>query len=634
LTRHKTSQNITNIKENEMNRTRRQGCVAAAIVLTLLLALFGCGDNPGSGPTPTPEGINGFPATLSMGVPFDLRKAITINLPDAPGKTFDDIIWASNTSGTAFASTLIVIEDGLIIPVTFFHDDVNQNNVTVYAIVKDGEGEGQDYTKIFQTTIGFPLNPFIGAWSGSDGKTWTFKTDGTYSINSATNDGSFAVWSGRPGRKFLITVSGDPETITVESVTSGTNGLYTPYCFEQTGNTIKITPIEFDYTDATNKQDPMPFDETGTPITLTRQSGAPAALDLSANTSSAMMLGTWTGGFAAAPFDPATSTAIGGSGPSPFTYYADGRNHTRQYEGAWLKRGAVFATVGNDGRRWDPPALASWDKVLATRGEIAGTEVVRIHELRDYSRSTNTSLFWRLVNQSPPPPPDDPNALVNPFIGVWSVDGEYWQFGSNGTGGTATTEAGPFPDTFSFFIYPEQGVEVAVPSEGVLVMLDDSEEGVDVTSYEFLIEGNNATLTKRLSKTELSPSPMTLERKSGAPSPLGLTNRLIGEWEATWTVNAAHKWSLKYRTDGTVKTYHHGSHQFENGYALRHNTLVIFGGMRFGVTGSFAGMGITSEIAQKADKYEVTENQINPPANATTGAAVWTYTIVGAAEWQ
>jgi hypothetical protein len=338
-----------------------------------------------------------------MGEPFDLKKGITINLPKAPGKTFDDIIWAADTSGTAFESTLIVIEDDMIIPVTFFFFFLNQNNVTVYAIVNNGEGEGFAYTKTFQTKIVFPLNPFIGAWSG-DGKTWTFRTDGTYSIDSSSNDGSFAVWSGKPGRKFLITVSGDPDAITVESVTSGTNGSYTSYCFEQTGNnTIKITPIKFTYTDATNKQDPMPFDEIGTPITLTRQSGGPAALDLSDNASSMVMIGTWTGGFFGAAFDPATDTNIGPSGPSPFSYYANGRNHSAQYEGAWLKRGAVFATVGNDGRRWDPPALASWDKVTATQGTIAGTEVVRIHEYRPdgagtpYSRGTNTTLFWRLV---------------------------------------------------------------------------------------------------------------------------------------------------------------------------------------------------------------------------------------------
>jgi hypothetical protein len=342
-----------------------------------------------------------------MGEPFDLRKGITVNIAAAPSKTVDDIIWARDTSGTEFAVDKIVIEDDLFIPITFFHDSVAQNKVTVYAIIKDGDGEGFDYTKTFETTIVFPLNPFIGTWSGSDGKTWTFRTDGTYSINSVNNDGSFAVWSGKPGRKFLITIFGDPNTITVESVTSGTNGSYTPYCFEQTGNTIMITPIRFDYA-AYNKADAQTFEKIGGPITLTRQSGEPAALNLSANNDSKMMIGTWDGGFANAAFDPVntavTNTNLGVTGgPRPYTYYADGRNHSAQYEGVWLKRGKVFATVGNDGRRWDPPALASWDTVTATQAAIAGEDVVRIHEYRPngvgyaYSRGTNTTLFWRLV---------------------------------------------------------------------------------------------------------------------------------------------------------------------------------------------------------------------------------------------
>jgi hypothetical protein len=385
-----------------MNIKRKQCFMMAVILLILHLVLFGCKHGGGS----ILEGINGFPETLTMGEPFDLRKAITVNLATAPGKTFDDIIWAQNTSGEAFATTQIVIEDDLFIPVTFFHDTVNQNNVIVYAIVKDGEAEGFDYTEIIRTRIVFPLNPFIGAWRGSDGKTWTFRTDGTYSINSTANDGSFAVWSGKPGRKFMITISGDPNTITVESVTGGTNGSYTPYCFEQTGNTIKITPVRFDYM-AYNKEDSQTFEKIGGAITLTRTSGEPAALNLSANNDSKMMIGTWDGGFANAAFDTSTTvtnTNLGISGgPRPYTYYADGRNHSAQYEGVWLKRGKVFATVGNDGRRWDPPALASWDTVTATQTAIAGKEVVRIHEYRPngpgyaYSRGTNTTLYWRLV---------------------------------------------------------------------------------------------------------------------------------------------------------------------------------------------------------------------------------------------
>jgi len=372
------------------------------VLLILQLVFSGCGTDPDDGkdpitkptPTPIPEGINGFPETLTMGVPFDLRKGITINLPDAPDKTFDDIIWANNVSGSSFAATQIVIEDDLFIPVTFF-----RNTVTVYAIVKDGEGEGFDYTETFQTNIVFPLNPFIGTWGGSDGKTWTFRKNGTYSNSTAAaNDGSFSVWSGKPGRKFLVTVSGDTNTITVESVVA--DGLYAPYCFEQTDNTITITPIEFDYA-AYNKEDALSFKEVGDPVTLTRQSGAPAALELLENTSASMMIGTWSAAFynvLYSPGDSSTNAMPNGT----ITYYPDGRV-AQNYEGAWLKRGKVFITVGNDGRRWDPPALASWDKQTSASGALNGKDVVLINEYRPdgpgtpYSRGTNTSLYWRLV---------------------------------------------------------------------------------------------------------------------------------------------------------------------------------------------------------------------------------------------
>jgi len=398
-----------------MNK-KRKDFITVTIILILLMAFFGCGnnsggenpggnspggnnpggENPGAGekPTPIPEGINGLPETITMGVPFDLRANITINLPEAPDKTFDDIIWG-NASNSTLNSTQFVLEDDQLIPVTFFKD-----TVTIYAIVKDGEGEGFDYTKQFQTNIVFPLNPFIGKWSGSDGKTWTFNKNGTYGIDSTDNYGSFAVWSGKPGRKFLVTVSGDTNTITVQSVTAGTIGLYTPYCFEQTGNTIKITPIEFDYS-AYNKQDARSFEEKGTFITLTRQSGEPAVFDLSENDSTSMMIGAWSASFYNTIYDPndaSTNTAINNT----INYYSDGRV-AYSYEGTWLKRGNVFLTVGNDGRRWDPPALASWDKKTSTSGALNGKEVVLINEYRPdgagkpYSRGTNTSLYWRMV---------------------------------------------------------------------------------------------------------------------------------------------------------------------------------------------------------------------------------------------
>jgi hypothetical protein len=593
-----------------MNR-RRKGFIAAVILLILSLAFFGCNNDPAPIKPSIPEGIKGFPETLTMGEPFDLRKNITINLPEAPDKTFDDIVWGNADNGT-LNSTQFVIEDGLFIPVTFFKDPV-----TIYAIVQDGDGVGYSHVETFQTSIVFPLNPFIGTWNGSDGKTWTFNKNGTYGIDSAADYGSFAVWSGKPGRKFLVTVSGDPNTITVESV--ATNG-YTPYCFEQTGDTIKITPIEFDYA-AYNKQDPNPFDTKGEPITLTRQSGEPAALDLSENTSASMMIGAWPAAFYAFELDDPSEDNKQPVPTTIITYYADGRV-SYSYEGTWLKRGNVFITVGNDGRRWDPPALASWEKKTATKGGIAGKEVILINEYRPdgagkpYSRGTNGSLYWRIVMNETDPggeiEPVDPYVpLVNPLTGVWKIgDDEYWHFKSDGTGGKADTDAGPLSDTFSFFVFVESQFYTSGSPKQSLVTLDD--DG-NVTRYGFIIEGNNATLTPA------TGDPITLVRAKGKASALSLTNELIGEYNATWSSSG--EWSIKYRADGTAKFYHRSAgHQFENGYTLRGDTLVICGNMRF------AANPIKATIVKQEDgTWKATE---------TGGTTYYIYTKVDAAEWK
>ena len=228
--------------------------------------------------------------------------------------------------------------------------------------------------------------------------------------------------------------------------------------------------------------------------------------------------------------------------------------------------------------------------------------------------------------------PADPHVpLVNSFIGVWKDGTQYWQFRADGTGGkanteTGTTETGTFPDTFSFFVYAGQDVRTA-PSEGSLLILDDNGAGgVNVTRYVFEIAGNQAKLTEAPEWV----NSITLERVSVSPQALSLANPLIGEWSADWswpgTDHSDGTWSLKYRADGTLKLYHHQvGHQFENGYALRGNTLVIFGAYRFG---SFTGMPIIAEISPAGSgKIQVQEIQTNP------GPASWTYTKVSAAKW-
>ena len=216
--------------------------------------------------------------------------------------------------------------------------------------------------------------------------------------------------------------------------------------------------------------------------------------------------------------------------------------------------------------------------------------------------------------------PGDPHVpLINPFTGVWKeTETQYWQFRRDGTGGRAAAPAGPFPNEFNFLFFNGKGTQAAPPS---LVLLEGSP--VTVTCYKFSMVNNRVIL---------SPS-ITLERVSGAPQVISLANPLIGEWSAQWLSGGEHgnysTWSLKYYTDGTVKTYHHGvAHQFENAYALRGNTLVIFGAWRF----SFAP--VIAEInLQENGKWRVIETELDPEPTTNCTYAEWVYTKVAAAQW-
>ena len=218
-------------------------------------------------------------------------------------------------------------------------------------------------------------------------------------------------------------------------------------------------------------------------------------------------------------------------------------------------------------------------------------------------------------------PPDPHVSLINPFIGVWNDGGQYWQFKPDGAGGRAAAQAGPFSNDFSFFIYAGQDVRTA-PSKGSLIIFDDN----DITRYWFSITGKQVTLKE----SEKSPAIiMTLEQVSGDPQALSLTNPLIGEWSADWSLpgnehNSYSTWSLKYRADGTLKVFHQGvGHQFENAYALRENTLVIFGEYRY------SDIPVAAQIhKQENGKWHVQETQ------STYGMAEWFYKKVKAAKWK
>jgi len=173
----------------------------------------------------------------------------------------------------------------------------------------------------------------------------------------------------------------------------------------------------------------------------------------------------------------------------------------------------------------------------------------------------------------------------NPFTGVWRVNGgEYWRFNTNGTGGVASQPDAAFADDFSFLVWNGTGVTLGYPKQNTLVIVRGGEtDAAKVTAelYTSTLSEGAAVLRRADSGGEL-----TLERVSGNPAPLDLApHPLLGSWEAVWNGanhdGALGAWSFLYRPDGTVKAYHHRLHQFENGYLVRNNILVIIGEWRF-----------------------------------------------------
>jgi hypothetical protein len=208
---------------------------------------------------------------------------------------------------------------------------------------------------------------------------------------------------------------------------------------------------------------------------------------------------------------------------------------------------------------------------------------------------------------------------VNPLIGVWKdAENKYWKFNSDGTGGKATASNGTFADDFSFLYWSGDG-DMASKAPASLLILEDDNNAVSVTNYAFSIATENSTTTVTLTASGSPAATVTLEKVSGTPAALSLTNQFIGEHFASWPSGAI--WSIKYRADGTVMVYHHqAGHQFDNAYAIRGDTLVIFGQMRF------ASAPIAAGITQVGNTLKATEK--------SAAATKWTYTKVDLAEWK
>jgi len=215
---------------------------------------------------------------------------------------------------------------------------------------------------------------------------------------------------------------------------------------------------------------------------------------------------------------------------------------------------------------------------------------------------------------------------VNSFIGIWNAGGVYWEFRTDGTGGRANAQAGPFPDNFSFLFF--DGVippdtpnnELSSYAPATLFILEGSP--VTVTRYGYTIAGNQATLTPASGGANI-----TLTRVSGSSQALSLTNQLIGEWSAIWVnqstgAQMTGTWSFRYRADGTAKVYHNSAgHQFDVAYALRENTVVLFGRWRF------RDPAIGDITSPGNNQLLITERQDTTKFN-------YTYTKIDFAEWK
>jgi len=172
----------------------------------------------------------------------------------------------------------------------------------------------------------------------------------------------------------------------------------------------------------------------------------------------------------------------------------------------------------------------------------------------------------------------------NIFMGQWKVNNDvYYRFNTDGTGGISKTPEGAFTEDFSFLSWEGTGVTQNYPKLNTLLLVGgsgNSLQDVTVKLYSYTASGDTINLQ------DSDGNQLVFTRISGSPAVLNiLPNPLLGQWEAKWNGGnhdgALGTWSLLYRSDGTVKTYHHKLHQFDNAYLVRGNVLVILGEWRF-----------------------------------------------------
>jgi hypothetical protein len=227
-----------------------------------------------------------------------------------------------------------------------------------------------------------------------------------------------------------------------------------------------------------------------------------------------------------------------------------------------------------------------------------------------------------------PGAPDLHQPQNNPLVGVWQEEdsGDYYFFREDGTGGIAGTPDAA-PDYYSFLFWQSRGLGVAA-SKGTNHLAtiggDTSEASLaEVRRYTFVEHDGALTLTSQ------EGAPLRLVRIEGAGVPLSLDNPFMGEWLAAWdgTHGDESAWSFKFREDGTVRTYHHGMHQFDNAYLVRGNVMALLGEWRF--DGAFDLKYMTFSVNGEGDGIAAQEE----PADNAPGLS-WVFKRVSAAEWK
>jgi len=177
----------------------------------------------------------------------------------------------------------------------------------------------------------------------------------------------------------------------------------------------------------------------------------------------------------------------------------------------------------------------------------------------------------------------------NIFVGQWKLNtGTYYRFNANGTGGIFESpegnfHEGSFIEDFSFLSWEGTGITPDYPKSNTLLLASgpgNSPQDVTVKLYSYTANGDTIKLQ------DGDGNQLVFARVSGTPAALNIPpHPLLGQWEAKWNGSnhdgALGTWSFLYRPDGTVKTYHHRLHQFDNAYLVRGNVLVILGEWRF-----------------------------------------------------